>query len=154
MAAYEAKDSCIGAHEGAPIVSKQADLSWRWRLRLLFLEKFFFYTPMRVGQLTSLAYTAQPKFFALEYTHGYEAYHILINREKLSSLGGSDGAWRQDLGHGLSCTGLRPWWIVTLPIFAYGQSLDATLWISVEEFGGFGIVMYLITYQWIITHLL
>ena len=73
---YEAKDNCIGAREGTGIMSKQAHVPCRLRLRLLILENFFFYTPMLVGRLSSLVYTTQSNFFALEFTHDYEAYHI------------------------------------------------------------------------------
>ncbi len=41
---------------------------------------------------------------------------------------GLDGAWRQDSGHGLGCFELRrPWRGVTLHMFGYGCSPDATL---------------------------
>ena len=58
-------------------MSKQAHVPNRLRLRLLIMENFFFTTPMLVGWLNFWAYTTHTNFFALEYTHNYEAYHIL-----------------------------------------------------------------------------
>lgn len=58
---HEAKDNCIEAHEGAGIMSKQAHVPCRLRLRLIFFEKIFLLHPYACwpGEFFGIHYSAQ-----------------------------------------------------------------------------------------------